>query len=378
MAEERLGYRRLYDSVGCSLVDREELHFSFSLGDLYLEVYLGPRPKLGITVSQSGKYIVPGEASLMITAEYKKDATESSYPRHFFTEICCSKLVEIPEEISIAFRAKDPKGHNELLRLAEQDAKRFISAADLISGTIGLRFHRQFVLELINENFFALRGDDDYTFNQASPGLELLEGIALNPKGAEALGNLLTAIGQAATEARDFGASALVWLLRSWSERDTISKFVALFIPIEIILAGYRGTPDKETLENVSKIRSLIDLHGQSESKNLLAFFNKIVGQQRPSLVSRFEEMARTAQLEGWEADVVAFRRFNSIRNKLLHRGEQQVQLVISLADKLQEETHQLEDIAERYVSWSLFRDGVVYQSRWRPQRNRKREAPNA
>ena len=136
---------------------------------------------------------------------------------------------------SIAFRAKDPKGHDELLRLAEQDANRFMTAADLISGTIGLRFHRQFVLEIINENFFASRSDNDYAFTQASPGLELLEGIALNPKGAEALRDLLKAIGQAPTALIDFGASALAWLLRAWSERDTRSKFMALFIPIEIV-----------------------------------------------------------------------------------------------------------------------------------------------
>lgn len=327
-------------------------------------------------MSQSGKYIVPGETSLVITAEYKKDATESSYPRHFFTEICCSKLVQIPEDVSIAFRAKDPKGHDELLRLAQQDANRFTTAADLISGTIGLRFHRQFVLEIINENFFALRSDDDYAFTQASPGLELLEGIALNPKGTEALNDLLKAIGQAPTAAHDFGASALAWLLRAWSERDTISKFMALFIPIEIVLAGQSGNLNPENLENASKIRNLIDLHGQAETKNLLAFFNRIMGQQRPSLVSRFEEMAKAAQIEGWENDVAAFRRFNSIRNKLLHRGEQQVQLVISFGEGLEEETHELEDIAERYVSWSLFRDGVVYKSQWRPQRNPRRAAP--
>jgi|GEM_PF-1924283 len=376
MAEEWIGYRRLYDSIGCSLVDREELQISFALGNLHIEVYLGPKPKRGITVSQSGKYIVPGEASLMITAEYKKDATESSYPRHFFTEILCSKLVEVSQEVSTAFHAKDPNAHNELLRLAEQDANRFIAVTDLIAGTVGLRFHRQFVLEVINENFFALRSDDDYAFNHASPGLEVLEGIALNPKGAKVLRDLLQAIGQAPTEAHEFGASAMAWLLRAWSERDTISKFMALFIPIEIILAGHRGNPDKEkeSLEKASRIRDLLSLHGQAEAKNLLVFFNQIMGQQRPSLASRFEEMAGEAQIDGWETDVVAFRRFNSIRNKLLHRGEQQVQLVISLGEELQEETRELEDIAERYISWSLFRDGLVYQSRWRPQRNKKRE----
>jgi hypothetical protein len=373
MAEERIGYRRLYDSMGCSLVDRKELQISSSIGDLGIEVYLGSRPKLGITVSQSGKYIVPGEASLMITAEYKKDATESTYPRHFFTEICCSKLVEVSQEVSTAFHAKDPSGHNELLRLAEQDVNRFISAVDLVAGAIGLRFHRQFVLEVINENVFALRNDDDYAFNQASPGLEVLEGIALKPTGTDALRNLLHAISQAPTEAHELGASAFGWLLRAWSERDTISKFMALFIPIEIILTRHSGTPNRESLENASKIRNLINLHGQAEAKNLLVFFNEIMGRQGPGLTSRFEELAQDAQLEGWETDVIAFRHFNSIRNKLLHRGDKHVQLVISLNEELQEETHQLEDIAERYVSWSLFRDGVVYQSQWRPQRNRKK-----
>lgn len=43
MAEERIGYRRLYDSRGSSLLDREELQNSFSLGNLYIEVYLGAR-----------------------------------------------------------------------------------------------------------------------------------------------------------------------------------------------------------------------------------------------------------------------------------------------------------------------------------------------
>jgi hypothetical protein len=310
----------------------------------------------------------------MITAEYKKDATESSYPRHFFTEILCSKQVEISQELSQAFHGKDPNAHGELLRLAEQDAKLLKGATDLIAGTIGLRFHRQFVLELINENFFAMRGEHDFAFNNVGPGLELLEGIRLNPNGAENLRQLLQAIGQATPGAQEFAASALVWLLRAWTERDTMSKFMALFIPIEMILAGYRDNRDTERQEKASMIRNLLATQGGTEANSLLTFFNQIIEQHRPSLASRFEEIAKEAQIEGWEADVRAFRRFNSIRNNLLHRGEREVKLEISLGEELKEETRKLEDITERYVSWALFGDGAVYSSRWRPQRTKRVE----
>jgi hypothetical protein len=370
MAIERIGYRRLYDSIACSLAEQEELLIAFPMGDLQIRVYAGPKPKLGITVGRSDKYFVPGAASLMVTAEYKKDATESSYPRRFFTEIICSKHVEVTQELSEAFHAKQPSAHSELIGLAEQDAELLKAATDLIAGAIGLRFHRQFVLEAINENFFAMRDEDHYAFNGAGPSLELLQKISLNPNGAENMRHLLQAIGQSAPEAQKFGASALVWLLRAWTEGDTITKFVALFIPIEIILVGYRGSPDgeKERQEKAEKIRDLITTHGGAETASLLAFLNQVMGQQHPSLVSRFEEMAKDAQIEGWEVDVVAFKRFNSIRNKLLHKGEQQVRLTVSLS----EETRELQDIAERYVSWALFKDGVVYPSQWRPQRNKR------
>src|SRR5438132_1516444 len=106
MGTERVGYRRLYDAIGCSLADRQELHITFPLNDLEIWVYLGPKPKFGITVSHGGKYVVPGEVSLMAVSEYKKDASESSYPHHFFTEISCIKHVEVSDDVSRAFHAK--------------------------------------------------------------------------------------------------------------------------------------------------------------------------------------------------------------------------------------------------------------------------------
>lgn len=307
----------------------------------------------------------------MLKAEHSKDATESAHPNTFFTEIFCSRVVEVTDELSKAFHDNDSTASSEMLNLAQQNSQQLKAAADLIAGVIGLRFHRQFVLEVINENFLAMKDDNDYASNFASPAIEILESVALNDNGIDNLSRLLKAIGKAPHQAQDIGSSALAWLLHAWTERETISKFMALFIPIEIILAGYSGNPDdeKDQQENSSKIRDIITSHGGTEADNLLKYFNQIA---RPSLASRFAEMAKEAKIDGWELDVQAFRRFNSIRNKLLHRGERDIQLTVSLNNELQEESRQLEDIAERYVSWTFFRDGIVYQSRYRPVRNKE------
>jgi hypothetical protein len=374
MAKERVGYRRLYDAIGCALGDREELWIKFPLNNLEMWAYLGPKPKFGITITNSGKYIVPGEVSLIAASEYKKDASESSHPRQFFTEISCFMPVDVSDEISRAFHAKEVKGHDPLLALAEQKAAQLKSACDLIAGTIGLRFHRQFVLEVLNENFVALRSETDFAHNHASASVEVLEDLTLNPTGVSIMQSFLGDVGRAAPEAAEFGASAMAWLLRSWAERDVISKFMSLFIPIEIILAGYGDThANLERKEYLSTaIRSLLSTHGGAEGPDLIEFLDRMMAQQRPSLASRFEQMATEAQIDGWQSDIAAFRRFNSIRNKLLHRGDRRVQLSISLGDEFEQETRELEDLAERYVSWALFRTGEVYRSQWRPSRIKK------
>jgi hypothetical protein len=176
---------------------------------------------------------------------------------------------------------------------------------------------------------------------------------------------------KASVEAREFGISVFRWMLRAWVERDIISKFTALFIPLEIILSGYgkENEYDKEKLKKYEQIRELIS--GKPESEALLKLFNSLVQSQQPSLVSRFEGLANEAKLAGFESHVIAFKRFNKIRNKLLHQGDPNVKLEVPINDEsLEQETQQLEDLVERYVSWTLFRDQVVYPSRWRKSKN--------
>ena len=288
MGKERIGYRRLYDAIGCSLAKGKEIFIPFSIGGIQAEVYLGPKPKLGIMVNHSERYIVPGANSLFLNSEYKSDAAASNYPRNFFVEILCSILVDVPENVSIGFQKKEASANSQLLHLAEQNSEYFCSVTDLIAGVIGLRIHRQFVIEMINENYFARRNSGDSAFNYSSPALEVLEGISLNENGIVILSNLLNYIGKVDSRVRKVGAAALTWLLRAWSERDTISKFVALFIPLEIVLAGYGEATKikKERDEKAIIIRDLLIKNGGENSTNLLAFFNSLISQQSPSLAS--------------------------------------------------------------------------------------------
>jgi hypothetical protein len=140
---------------------------------------MGPKPPFGIVViDYNDRYLVPGE-NFCLKAQYQKDALESGYPRRFFFEVFVSKDFEVNEEVLRDFYAKDTEAQNKVLKLAEEKAKDFKAAMDLIAGVIGLRFHRQFVIKPLSENPVALRGNDDFVISIMGPIIERLEGISL-------------------------------------------------------------------------------------------------------------------------------------------------------------------------------------------------------
>ncbi len=364
MPIEQVGYRRLYDSMGCSLADQEELKVQFIVGTSHVLTYMGTKPKFGITLMESDKYVIPGETNEMLKADYHKNASKSSYPRNFFTEIFCWKEVEVSREISEAFQSQRPNSHAPLLSLAHGDAELFNSTIDLVAVTIGLRYQWQFVMKMINENFIVIRDDNNFVYDMASQAMKVLEDVSLNAKGRSVLSDELKALDKLSDEARQSAANTLRWLMRAWVEDDMTAKFVNLFIPLEMVLAGHPGTKDSHLFHQAELIRKIIHDHGGEQKEALIDCLNHFVEQQRPSLVSRFEEMAGKTKMLGWQKDVLAFKKFNSMRNALLHRGHNKITTRITLSEG---EVRDLEDLVERYVSFMLFGDGRVYPSRFRP-----------
>jgi len=371
MAIERVGYRRLYDSIGCSLSDREEMEFGFAIQGCDVIVYIGHHPRRGIVISSdSEKYVFPDGISSMGKWQYFKDPADSGYPRNFFTEIQCIKNIEVPTELSEKFHNDKKSGaHNEIITLAEKDVSNFRNVADLVAGIIGLRFHPQFVLELINENIFAIRDEGDWAYRITGSWLQILEELSLNQIGVEALERTLKGVENAHPSAHEFAVSVFKWILRAWSERDGVSKFLALFTPLEIALGkvSQKDVIDNQQEKKFNKIKELIASSNEGEKEELLVYLEYLGRLQQPGLALRFEALANEAKLTGYENDIAAFRKFNKIRNSLLHRGDLNIKLTVSVGE---EDTQQLEDLVERYISWILFRDSIVYQTRFRKTRS--------
>ncbi|SRR6266516_2579182 len=368
MASVRIGYRRLYDSMGCSIANHQTIHQEFTNGDdLHLEIYLGNKPKFGITVeTEHDEYVIPGEQSRFGHYTYHRDATESPYPRSFFTEIVCSHDLEVTDELFDAFCRDEQSAIQELLRIAETRADEYHMAADFLSGILGLRFHPQFIMKLLNENFVAFHNEKQ-GYNFAGSPIQVLEAIQVNKAGIPVIEQFFPAIGKADRKAVQSSSKILSWLIRAWTERDIVSKFNALFIPIEMILEGIQGEMPEDQRQQVEKLHYLINTYGgdDKEKEALRSLVDRLVKSQRLSLIDRFNMFAEDAKMLGWENDIQAFKKFNRIRNSLIHRGDPKVKIHVSVGA---EETQALEDLTERYVNYYLFQDTAVYQSRFLPR----------
>jgi hypothetical protein len=287
------------------------------------------------------------------------------------TEICCTKAIEVDEGLAAAFHSSDPKAIQEIFKLIELQADTFKENIDLIAGTIGLRFHRQFVIEILAENPIAFKSDGAPTQPYSSNVAEVLENLSMKETGAAALQSMLQQVAGASKKAQAFGASALRWLLRAWRESDPFSRFMALFIPIEVVLSAVKYDENEIAQQRAfdRQLEGILRDHGGTDSDALIAGYKKLRQLVHPPLSARFECLAEEAQIDGWKGDILAFRRFNSLRNNVLHYGGKAIEMEVTVGDDKKQETRSIEDLAERYVLWVLFRSKEPFKTRYRPER---------
>jgi hypothetical protein len=337
------------------------MHIAFPFGQhLQVEVYMGNKPKFGIwTETGHEDFAIPGTRIVIGHYTYHGDATQSPHPRTFFTEIVCSRTEKVTDELFDAYYREDPQASQELLSRTEKYADEYRVVADLISGIIGLRFHPQFVIKLLNEGFVAFH-DEKRAVNNAGSPIQMLESITLNQPGVSTISQIFPEIGQLEVKEAERDSRVLGWLIQAWAERDIISKFNALFIPIEMILEGVGGVLPENLQSHIQMLRNFIDTHGGKETPQLTQALEEITKKIRPSLIDRFNMLAEQANMPGWENDKAAFKKFNGIRNSMLHGGNPNVKIHVEVSGS---DLRALEDLAERYVNSYLFHDTAVYQS---------------
>lgn len=352
-----IGIRRLYDALGVGTPDLGEIHQKVDLAiGKTVTLYLGPNPPMGITSLKGSQYGIPGRMSNIFH-------TNTKYEASCFLEI----TISVPHEITLQELDLLKERHKETQEELLKEVKKRIASSeyliDVISGILGLRVHRQFVLKPLIESYFLLCEFE--TVNSfTGPVMEMLEGLKINSNTGPHLRRLLEGMTKMPEDTLLKGGAILHWLLRAWRERDYISKFMYLFIPLEAILESTSelATDAKADLMSLEAIVSSSNAHNKA---SLLQFLSRAKTKFAPTLNSRFEEFARHAAIPGWELDVKAFKKYNRMRNLLLHTGNKNVCNHINI----EENTRTLEDLVERYVSIALLNSPDVYQSRWRPQR---------
>ena len=151
-------------------------------------------------------------------------------------------------------------------------------------------------------------------------------------------------------------AGVLRWLLRAWQETDPTYRFMALFIPLEMVLSGYKG-PRVVPKAELQHIRRIINNSGDPDRLSLIAVLNDVSSAMRPSLSSRFRAMAEELFIATAEADTASFERFNQIRNDLVHRGMEPTSNVGSVTEV---DVGMLMDLTERYVVARVFGVGPL------------------
>ncbi|MCX7185076.1 MAG: hypothetical protein NTW90_07575 [Nitrosospira sp.] len=357
MGTETVGIRRLYDALGCSVDDGQDICVSGLLPNgKQARLYIGPNPPLGILALESEQYGIPGRQTnlLHVNSEYKSDC---------FLEISITFEYEADEVLSRGIQNKDQGAREALLQIAKEHSQLFEKLIDAISGIIGLRFHRQLVLKQLVENVFISSGPEPVS-SYTGGSVEMLEPIKVQISAQSSLREHIAALEFISEETLTKGGAIFHWLLKAWREQDQIAKFVYLFIPLEAILPSDIEVPNNIE-NNLISLSELIRASSAEDKESLLRFLEITKTKYGSTLNARFEEFARNAAIPGWEADVAAFKKYNRMRNLLVHAGCRDIHTQLTI----EEETRTLEDLVERYIGIALLESHDVYASPWRPSR---------
>lgn len=352
-----IGTRRLYDALGVGAPTSGEIlqKVNFASGK-NVSLYIGPHPPFGITALEGSQYGIPGRDCLILK-------TNNEYTAPCFLEVTISEPREVTSHQLELIREKNQGVQEGLLQEARKDSEQSAHLLDAISGVLGLRVHRQFVLKPLIENAF-LSGDIEPVSSFTGPFMEILEGIELNSNTGPHIQQLLEGMTKVPEDLLLDGGATLHWLLRAWRENDAISKFMYLFIPLEAVLQSSSELV-ADSKGDLESLESIVKSSDAPNKESLLQFLDRAKTKFGPTLNARFEEFARSAAIPGWELDVKAFKKYNRMRNLLLHAGNKHVRSHIDF----DENTRTLEDLVERYVSIALLGNAEVYKSRWRPSR---------
>jgi hypothetical protein len=359
MAIEHVGYVRVYRSPNCEVRGGDYMLLSIAVGATQVSVSIGKKIRLLIPAFSVGPP-EPKRSSRNPKRPEKKGAPEETPPRWKFgascyTELIALEAVQVSDATSEAFRRKDPAARGAVLKLAEGRRKEFTAALDIAASSIGLYVHPYLVSDRLADYAVAFRGGSTTIALSDTVRMRTVRPFKMHVRDAPRVQRRVRVSNDRAQKA----ALVAPWLLRAWGAADDpITEFTSLFVPLEMVLERKAG--DRTWNRRVRALKNLVQRYGDRRRGELSDFLAQQV--QRPPLRTRFAVHAGRARLRGWRGDLAAFRRFNIVRNDLLHRGEQDPLANAVVGER---EVLSLADVVHRYVGRELY--GVA------PRRRRAR-----
>lgn len=324
--------RRVYQTRKCTLPDADPglwAGLTQTVGPATIEagVNMVPKPDLPLPVGGE-RTIIRGQDNVMTMALHRTlDGTGLTGP---ITEILCW--------------VEDVGAVDDHLRTYCRNS------IDLFAVSLGAAVSRQLVAIEVGEDEWTRGSDGNWRCHVERP-LSLIED--LRPSVNEIRERTLAWITGRKLNPRIIEGGALAWLLRAWRERDVLSQFLALFIPLEMVLEG-QSTPGSVSPADVQRIMESVTLHCGDDAERLRRLVGAAIQRLGPSLADRFEAMATALLPQTAATDVSAFRKFNRMRNELVHRGKSDVKIVVTVN---RSDVIELQGLAERYVFANLFKD---------------------
>lgn len=361
MKTVRIGYGRLYNALGCSLLGGEEVLLTFSLGAIHVGAYVGANPRhivAAVTIGPAEPKDAKARGRVSPARGYELPSPEK-HPADLYTELVATEAIEVDDALAAAFHGRDKAARDEILRRAKERESSLATALHYVGGILGLRLHHLLVRTLITEQHYAYREKGaPYAFSASVPFRTIAtREWDVSDEGLTATSTQMPKLRRGWTWER--AAEVLAWLLRAWAAEDPVSEFVSLFIPLECVIPRLPIAENNPWDQKQRAVLAIIEAEAAAQKRNELSKFVTDMRPPPPSLASRFQKWATDAALPGWEIDVATFPRFNKVRNSLLHAGKTGAKLRIAVrADDIRT----LEDIAARYVSLALFGDAHVYQ----------------
>ncbi|WP_411725479.1 hypothetical protein [Methyloglobulus sp.] len=357
MKAVRVGYSKIFNASGCSLLGRDEILLRFNFSAINVEVYVGPNPRHMIASFTIGQE-EPKDAKSIDHVSREQEYTTLSpenYPANLYTELVATQFIEVDDALASAFHSRNEVARDKILPKAEEGESSLITALDFVAGVLGLRLHKFLVSTPITEQRYAYR--DNGTSYAISASLAFNCIATHDWDVSEGFRMPITKLQKQWTSEK--AAEVLAWLLRAWAAKDPVLEFVSLFIPLECVIPRL-AIAEKDTWnQKRSALLAIIENVEASQDSKELSKFLKELHPPQPSLASRFEKWATDVALPGWEQDVMAFKHFQKMRNSLVHAGNKHVKSLITV---VADDVRTLENIAARYVSLALFGDANVYQ----------------